>query len=258
MQQLINISNLKDYLNFLWAMTEKEFKARYKRAVFGFLWVVLNPILQMLIIGLIFSFFIKIPNYFLFLFTGLLLWMSFSLSVSKATSSIAFEHTLLQKAKFPIEVIPISIILSNFLHTLVSLLLLILFLIITGKLVFPQILLVIPALAWFLAFVTGFSMFTATLQVRFRDISFFVQSLLVLWFYATPVIYDLRSIPVSFRFIYMLNPLASIFELFRLSILNQGLIDYRLIIANLFLTFVTIGLGAFFFRKMNKYFVDWL
>lgn len=45
---------LKNYLEFLWVMTEKEIKARYKRAVFGFLWVILNPILQMVIIGAIF------------------------------------------------------------------------------------------------------------------------------------------------------------------------------------------------------------
>src|SRR3990172_12605877 len=104
---------LKYYSDFLWVMTEKEIKARYKRAVFGFLWVILNPVLQMLIIGAIFSFFIKIPDYFLFLFTGLFAWNFFFLCVSKTTSSIVNERALLQKAKFPTEAIPISIILSN-------------------------------------------------------------------------------------------------------------------------------------------------
>ena len=88
------MSDLKQYFDFLWAMTEKEIKARYKRAVFGFLWVILNPVLQMFIIGIIFSFFIKIPNYFLFLFTGLLPWQFFSLSLSKATPSELFFKKL--------------------------------------------------------------------------------------------------------------------------------------------------------------------
>src|SRR3989344_7145799 len=105
------VDYLRYYFDFLLAMTEKEIKARYKRAVFGFLWVILNPLLQMIIIGAIFSFFIKIPNYFLFLFSGLLPWQFFSLSLSKATQSIVNERELLQKAKFPIEAIPISIVL---------------------------------------------------------------------------------------------------------------------------------------------------
>src|SRR3989337_4058776 len=99
----------RNYFDFLWEMTEKEIKARYKRAIFGFLWVILNPVLQMIIIGVIFSYFIKIPNYFLFLFTGLLPWQFFSLSLTKATPSIVYERSLLQKARFPIEAIPISI-----------------------------------------------------------------------------------------------------------------------------------------------------
>src|SRR3989304_10296080 len=112
---------LKYYSDFLWGMTEKEIKARYKRAVFGFLWILLNPLMQMIIIGAIFSYFIKVPNYFLFLFTGLLPWQFFSLSLTKVTPSIVNERSILQKAKFPIEAIPISIILANLFNMIVSL-----------------------------------------------------------------------------------------------------------------------------------------
>ena len=127
----MNSIGFKNYFDFLWAMTEKEIKVRYKRAMFGFFWIILNPLLQMLIIGLIFSFFIKIPNYFLFLFSGLLLWQFFSLSVSKTTPSFIYERSLLQKAKFPKEAIPISIIISNFFNLLISLILLLSFLLLS-------------------------------------------------------------------------------------------------------------------------------
>jgi len=239
-------------------MTEKEIKARYKRAVFGFLWVILNPVLQMLIIGLIFSFFIKIPNYFLFLFTGLLPWTFFSMSLSKATPSIVYERTLLQKAKFPIEAIPISIILSNFLHMVVSLLLLILLLFFINKLVFLQILIIIPTLTWLLALTIGISLLTATLQVRFRDINFFIQTLLILWFYATPILYNLSLIPSRLHFLFALNPLTSIFELFHFSLLNQGVINYQLMITNLSISVVIILLGIAAFKSYHRNFIDWL
>ena len=254
----INTSGLKNYFDFLWAMTEKEIKARYKRAVFGFLWVLLNPVLQMLIIGIIFSFFIKIPNYFLFLFTGLLPWTFFSLSLSKATTSIVFERFLLQKAKFPINAIPVSIILSNFVHLIISLILLIFYLIATNALLFPQILLIVPVLTWLLFFSVGLSLLTSTLQVRFRDVNFFIQTLLILWFYATPILYDLRLIPAKFHSLFVLNPLTSIFELFHFSLVDRGLVNSQLILINLLSSVAIFILGVYVYKKQYKYFVDWL
>ncbi len=249
---------LKYYFDFLWTMTEKEIKARYKRAVFGFLWVILNPLLQMIIIGAIFSFFIKIPNYFLFLFPGLLLWQFFSLSLSKTTPSIVYERALLQKAKFPIEAIPISIILANFFNMIVSLILLFIILIFLQKIIFPRVLLLVPSLIWLLAFTIGLSLLTASLNVKYRDINFFVQTLLILWFYATPILYNLSLIPSRLHLLFGLNPLTSIFGLMQVSLLNQGTLNYQLIITNLIISAIVVLAGVFVFRKEHKYFVDWL
>jgi ABC-2 type transport system permease protein len=247
---------MKNYFDFLLAMTEKEIKVRYKGATFGFMWMVINPVLQMLVIGFVFSFFIEIPNYYLFLLTGLLPWFFFSRSVSKATSSIVDERALLQKAKFPINAIPVSIILANFLHLLISILILSIFLLITGVLFFPQILLLIPALIWLALITIGISLFSATLQVRYREVNFFVQTLLVLWFYATPVLYELTLIPPKLRYLFALNPLTTIFELFHSSFLNRGLIDGQIVILNLLFSVIIMALGIGIFRKQKKYFVD--
>ena len=252
------MQTLRHDLDFLWAMTEKEIKARYKRAVFGFLWVILNPVLQMLIVGFIFSFFIKIPNYFLFLFTGLLPWQFFSFSLSKATTSFVNERALIQKAKFPKESVPVSIILSNFIHLVISLFLFLSLLLVIGKGINLQILLLIPTLIWLLVFTIGFSLLTATLQVRYRDISFFNQTLLTLWFYATPILYNLTLIPDKARFLFALNPLTSIFELFHFSILGSGTINYQIIAINLFFSMAILMLGILVFKKQEKYFTDFL
>lgn len=251
-------SQLRHYLDFLWAMTEKEIKARYKRAVFGFLWVVLNPVLQMLIIGFIFSFFIKIPNYFLFLFTGLLPWQFFSLSLSKATPSFVYERALLQKAKFPVEAIPVSIILSNFVNLVISLILLLIYLALIRSVLFPQILLMVPAAFWLLLITIGTSLITSSLNVKYRDIGFFVRTLLTLWFYATPVLYSLEIIPLKLRQLFTLNPLTTIFELLHYSILGQGVLNRQLLVFNLISTLIIILVGVSVFRKESKYFVDWI
>lgn len=249
---------VKNYFDFLWAMTEKEIKARYKRAVFGFLWVVLDPVLQMIIIGFIFSLFIKIPNYFLFLFTGLLPWRFFSMSLSKATTSIVHERLLLKKAEFPKETIPISIILSNFIHLLISYGLLFAYLIVKSRIVFPRVLILIPALAWLFIFTIGLSLLTATLQVRFRDINFFVQTTLILWFYATPVLYNLTLIPANFHIIFAFNPLTTIFELIHRAFLAQGVVTSQLLLINLAATLLIVGIGILVYRKQRRELIDWL
>lgn len=249
---------MKNYIDFIRAMTEKEIKARYKRAVFGFLWIVLNPVFQMIIIGVIFSFFIKIPNYFLFLFTGLLPWQFFSLSLTKSTPSIVYERALLQKSKFPIEAIPISIILANFFNTLISLILFFIILIFLDKIIFPQVLLVIPALIWLLIFTIGLSLLSASLNVRYRDINFIVQTIIILWFYITPVVYNLNLIPQEFHLVFSINPLTSIFELLHFSLLNQGIVNRETIFMNLIVSFLIVLLGVIIFKKEHKFFVDWL
>ena len=252
------MSRFRNYFDFLWVMTQKEFKASYKRTVFGFFWVLLYPVLQMIIIGTIFSFFVKIPNYLLFIFTSLLAWNFFSLSLSKATPSIVIERSILQKARFPIEAIPISIILSNFTNLLVSSALLLILLVFFDKLLFPQILLLFPAFVWLLIFTVGASLFTASLNVRYRDINFLVQTLLILWFYTTPVLYNLSLIPQSLHRLFSLNPLTSIFELIHFAVLGQGTINTNILCINIVLGLIIVFIGVLVYRKQNKYFVDWL
>lgn len=248
--------DIKNYLDLLWAMTEKEIKVRYKKAVFGFLWVVLNPLLQMLIIGFVFSFFVDIPNYFIFLFTGLLPWQFLYLSIAKTTPSFINERSLLQKAKFPKEIIPISIILANFINLMISLGLLIIVLLIIKLFTLSQIFLLIPAITWLSILVLGISLLTASLNVKYRDVNFFVQSLLMLWFYATPILYNISSIQESSRYLFALNPLTSIFELFHIALINQGVITLELLTSNLLLSVLIVFVGILTFKREEKYFVD--
>ena len=255
-----NAQDIKYFIDLLLAMTEKEMKARYKHAVFGFLWVLLNPLFQMAVIGVIFSFFVRVnvENYFLFLFTGLLPWQFFSLSLTKSTPAFVFERSLLQKAKFPHEVIPLSIILSNFSHLAVSLSLLIIFLYSLGSLQFPRILWLIPALISLLLLTIGVSFLTAALQVRFRDVKFIVESLLIIWFYATPILYNLELISTTIRRLFFLNPLASIFEVFHFAILGQAFPDKTLLASNAIVLLIILMVGVAVFKREQNYFVDWL
>jgi lipopolysaccharide transport system permease protein len=245
-------------IDLLWALTLKEFTARYKRAAFGLLWVLLNPLLQMIVIGFIFSYFVKIPNYFLFLFSGLLPWEFFSLSLSKSTPSLVYERALLQKAKFSHLVIPFSIILSNFISLLISEVLFISVLLFIAPPHFSNLPYLLLALIWVLVFTLGISLLTCSLNVRFRDVAFFIQTMIILWFYTTPILYSFNLIPSSIQSLMYFNPLAAPFTFFHTSLANSPLPPGNLIWMNLCLTLIIIALGTVVYRKEKPYFVDWM
>lgn len=255
----------KEYFNFLLVMTEKELKARYKNALLGFLWIFLNPLLQMLVIGFVFQHIVRfdVANYYLFLFPGLLFWNFFSYTLNKTTPSIVFERNLIQKAKFPRESIPLSIVFANFFNFSISLFLLIFYLIISGNiqlnnLGIQQFINFIFSITWLLSFTLGLSLLTSALNVKFRDISFIIQALVILWFYATPIIYPTNFIPEKISFIFQINPLTYPLELLRSSLINTALPSLEILRTNIFISSIIIVLGIIIFKKESKKFSDWL
>lgn len=251
---------IRHFFELLFAMTEKELRARYKHTLFGFFWLVANPFLQMLVIGFVFQFFMKtqISNYNYYLFLGLLVWNFFSLSLTKATPSIVFERSLIKKAKFNHAVIPLSIIFSNFVHLLAAFFLFMIPVAFLGTLTIWSLPLTLIAFVMLLTFTSGFSLLSSALNVRFRDINFFVQALLIIWFYATPIIYSFSFIPYKFMWLWRLNPMVSILQLFQYGILNFPPPGPAMLTANIFCIIVFLTAGIIIFRRESKYFDDWI
>lgn len=254
------LSQSRYFIDLLAEVTEKELKARYKNTLFGFLWIVVNPLLQMLVIGFIFRLFIKEPinNYFLYLLVGLLVWNFFSLSLTKATPSIVNERTLIKKAKFPRSVIPLSIILSNFIHLLLAFVLLLIPVVLLGTLSNMWILQLLLGMFLLVGVTVGFSLLTSALDVRFRDVNFFVQAVLILWFYATPIVYSIFVIPRSLMWFWRINPLTAIVQLFQAGVAGAPAPGPLMLASNTILILFVLALGILTFRHESKNFDDWV
>jgi len=253
-------TTIQHFWELLWEMTEKELRARYKHTVFGFLWVVANPLLQMFVIGFVFTFFMKVrlEHYYHYLFTGLLVWSFFSLSLSKTTPSIVLERSLIKKAKFPHAVIPLSIIVSNLIHMLAAFLMFLVPLSIIETLSISRLPYLLLGFMFLLMFTIGTSLLTSALNVRYRDVNFFVQALLIIWFYATPIIYSFSIVPQRFSWLWHLNPMTSILQLFQHAFVNYSLPSLPILLTNGALIVLVFYLGAKMFNKESKNFDDWL
>ncbi|MFC1646795.1 ABC transporter permease [Patescibacteria group bacterium] len=252
--------NVQHFFELLFTMTEKELRARYKHTVFGFFWLVANPLLQMLVIGFVFTFFMKEPieHFYYYLFTGLLVWNFFSLSLTKATPSIVNERALIQKAAFPRSVIPLSIILSNFVHMVAAQILFLIPIVFLGTMNLQKIPILLFAYLLLITFTTGLSLLTSALNVKYRDINFFVQAILIIWFYATPIIYSFEFIPYKYIWLWRLNPATSILQLFQFSFIDYHPPGLAMLSINIAIIVAIAMLGIIIFKKESKYFDDWV
>lgn len=250
----------KRWWEFLWAITERELKVRYKVTKLGFYWMLLNPILQMLIIVVVFQFVFsnKIDNYPVFVFIGIIIWNYFSTSVSKNVSIVTSERFLFQKSNFPRDTIVFSTVVVNVVNLLVSFLLILGYLLVSGYIDYKNLFL-FPVALFNLIFVTsGLSLLLAALNVKHRDVEFMFSAILPLWFYATPVIYSLTILPKTLAWVFYLNPLTGVVDIFRYSIL--GIVPYSFFacIFSFLLSFLIFILAWLYFRKRSISFNDFM
>ncbi|MFA5025588.1 MAG: ABC transporter permease [Candidatus Shapirobacteria bacterium] len=247
--------------DFLVTMTEREIKSKYKLSFLGIFWIILNPLIQMLVIGFIFKFFtpIKTENYLLYLFSGLIVWNFFSSSVTRSTPAIVNERYLLKKAKFPREMIILSIVLSNFVQFLISISLLGLMMVLMGTKINGLTWLYLPVcLLLILLFTAGCSLIFSSFNVRYRDTSLAINFLVSIWFYATPVIYVSTMLPTWVSKWLYLNPLTGLMDFFRWSILGWQIENWFLMLGDVIVSLLVFGIGSYIFKKMSLDFDDWI
>lgn len=253
-------ADIQHFWELLWSLTEKELRVRYKYTFFGFLWIIANPLLQMIIIGIVFTFFMKQPveHYFHFLFLGLIVWNFFSLSLTRATTSIVTERSLIRKASFPRFFIPLSIIFSNFIHFCFALVLLLLTVAPLKTLSISTAPYLIGAIGFLLLFTIGLSLLTSALNVRYRDVNFLVQAVLLVWFYATPILYSLSQMPRDLLWVWRFNPMTSILQLFQHATLGTPGPGPAMLASNIAVMVLFASLGILIFRDESKTFDDWV
>ena len=255
MPQSWNLIYLRDLLREL---IGRDIKLRYKRSVLGIVWSLLNPLMQLLVLSLIFRIVLPldIPNYNTFLFTGLLVWTWFQTSLFAATGAIVDNSELIRRPGFPAAILPVVTVATNFIHFLLALPILLVFLLISG-IPLSNAVLALPFLfAVQFLFTLSLVYFIAPLHVRFRDTQYLLGIVLLLAFYLSPIFYEASVIPQQYQILYRLNPMVTLIEAYR-SILMQG--KFPGIMSLLLLNLVSIALlwiGYVVFKRAQSQFAE--
>ena len=256
----LNLRDLWLYRELVYFLTWRDIKVRYKQTVLGAGWAILQPLINMVVLSVIFGNFAKMPTEGIprpiFTFAALLPWGLFSKALNDAGRSMLSNRNMITKIYFPRLIIPLSSVLGGVVDFLIQFGILILMMIYYG---FPPTV-NIWALPLFLllalATALGFGLWLSALNVLYRDVNYILPFLTQLWVLVTPVAYSSKVVPDQWRILYALNPMVGVVEGFRWALLGTETVPGANMILSVVISLVLLVTGMYYFRRMERTFAD--
>ena len=259
----LDLAELWRYRELIYFLTWRDIKVRYKQAVLGIAWAVLQPLVTALVTTFIFERGLKVqtggPPYPIFMLAAWLPWHLFSNALTRSSTSLVQNANLITKVYFPRIIIPLSSILSAMVDFGISLLILL------GALVFYKVpltlnflwILPLTLVAMLAALAVG--LWFSALNVQYRDVQHMVPFIAQIWFYLTPVLYPINPTSPLGTTLYNLNPMVGVVNVFRWAIFGESY-GYQPpssgLLISLGVVLVLLVGGLVYFRRMEKTFAD--
>lgn len=251
------------YRELLYFLTWRDVLIRYKQAVMGVAWAVLQPLLTMVVFTVVFNKALHIQSpsadvpYPVFSFSGLLPWQFFAGALARSGVSLVSNSNLLTKVYFPRLVIPISAVLGGLVDLGISFVVLIVLM--AGYGIVPTWHVVFVPLFVLLAFAAAVavSLWLSALNVLYRDVQYVIPFLVQLWMFVSPVIYPVSDIPAGpLRVAFVLNPMTGVIGGFRWALLGQDFPPSGYLWVSIAIVVVLLVGGVFYFKHMERTFAD--
>lgn len=246
------------YLYYL--LTMRDVKKKYKNSYLGILWSLLSPLLDMVILSIVFSSLLSrnIDNYPVYLLTGRLLFQFFTQGSTVAMQSIVSASSLIKKIYIPKYILTLSKITSNYIFFLISLIDLVLIMLVTGHQVTWNILWSIPYMVLIFFFTAGVGMFLSAMTVYFRDTEHIYKVFTNALYFASAIIYPPEIVPQKYQFILQFNPLYHFIKGFRQVTYYGYAPDMANMLVCLCLSMVSVIVGVIYFKRKQDAFILYL
>jgi lipopolysaccharide transport system permease protein len=255
------------YRDLVSEMVARELKLLYKRSFLGVAWTLINPLLQLLVLSVVFRSILKagsnVEHYLAYAFSGILIWTWTQSALFQATGVITGNRILLRQPGFPVAMLPVVTVMTGLIHFILAMPALI------GIMMFDQVplswnLLLLP-IPFFFQFVLtiSFAYPLAAMNVSFRDTQHTLGVVLQLLFYLLPVFYAASDVinnpqlPELFRQIYLWNPLLILLQIYRAVLgIENTLPDLSHILSLVAVCAVLLPIGLHIFNQQRQRFVE--
>jgi lipopolysaccharide transport system permease protein len=249
------------YRELFYFLAWRDLLVRYKQTAIGASWAVLRPLLTMLALTLVFGRLAKLPSdgvpYPILVLTALLPWQFFASSFSESGNSLINNANMITKIYFPRLAIPMSGIVVSFVDFLISLALLALIMSWYGFMPGARALSLPLFIMLAVAASLGAGLWTAALNVRYRDFRYLIPFVVQFGLYVSPVGFSSNVVPDRWRLLYSVNPMVGVIDGFRWAVLGG---ESRLYMPGFILSLVLVTLvfvsGVIYFRRTEKSFAD--
>jgi lipopolysaccharide transport system permease protein len=257
--QVIDLKELREYRDLFYFLVFRSIKVMYAQTVLGFTWAILNPLVQIVVFSVVFGKVAKIPTdgipYVLFSTVAIVPWSYLQQAMTQSSQSLVQGQGMLGKVYFPRLIFPISPVLSRLVDFGIAII------IVFGVMVYYRV-----APTWNLIFFPGFvlymiiiasgvGMWLSAIAIRYRDVKYAMPFILKMLIYSAPILYTASSIPDAYRLIYSINPLVGVIEGFRASLLGLPM-PWGFIYPGIITAMILLISGAFYFKRMERFFVD--
>lgn len=248
------------YRELLFILTVRDIMVRYKQTAIGIAWAVAQPLLTMVVFTVVFGKLGKLPSdglpYPVFVMTALLPWQLFARALTQGSVSMVTMGGMMGKIYFPRLIAPLSSVLSGIVDFIIAFVILLALMSWYG--VWPgwEVILAPLFILLALASALAISLWLSAINAQYRDIQYAMPFLTQIWMFMTPVIYPTSMIPGEWKLLYGLNPMVSVIEGFRWTLLGGEVPDFQIQAISIASTLILMVGGLVYFDRFEKNFVD--
>jgi homopolymeric O-antigen transport system permease protein len=257
--QLINFRELREYRDLFFFLVWRDIKVLYAQTILGFLWAILQPLIQIVIFSIVFGKIAKLSTegipYILFSTVAIIPWNYMSQSMTQSSQSLIQGQNMLGKIYFPRLIFPMTPVLAKLVDFGISIL------IILAVALYYRVhptwnLLYLPLFVILMMSVpAGVGFWLSALAIRFRDVRHAMPFVVRMLIYTAPIVYSSSSLSAKYRILYSLNPIVGVIEGFRACFLGTN-IPWAYIWPGLITAFILLTSGLFYFKRMERVFAD--
>lgn len=259
---LIRLANEKvQTYKFLFdELVKRDFKKKYKRTVLGMWWSVLSPLLQLLVMRIVFTQFFGrgMEHYTTYLFCGNLVYNFYRESTNGGMNSLMSNAGIISKVNVPKYMFLLSRNVSSLINFGLNLIVFFLFVILDGVPIQTNFVLLIYPILCLVVFNIGVGLVLSALFVFFRDINYLYEIFTMLLSYFSAIFYTVDGYSAWMQKAFYINPLYCYIRYFRVVVLEGAVPSLALHILCLFYAIVMILIGGYIYKKYNHKFLYYM